>query len=278
MSASARGRIEAVSEQALAGRERIDAQGLVVAPGFIDLHSHINDAAMYLLAAQEGVTTALELEIGVPDVAAFYESRRGKARINFGTSASHPWARAAAFGDARRRRRARAAERTRDGDCRRRRRAPGDAAADRARTRRRRAGRRHGTGLHARCDQVRSHRGLSYCRRASCPGLRPRSQLRPGRARIEHRVRRGSDRRRRDHRRGASHRARQQQLHGRRAGMPADDRRRPPARSRRHGRGLSLRRGHDRSEVGGLQPGMAAAHRHHRTRGRDSRDGRAADG
>src|SRR6187401_309693 len=77
------GRIEAVSEQALAGRERIDAQGLVVAPGFIDLHSHINDAAMYLLAAQDGVTTALELEIGVPDVAAFYESRRGKARINF---------------------------------------------------------------------------------------------------------------------------------------------------------------------------------------------------
>src|SRR6185436_7565651 len=94
------GRIAAVSPDALAGRATIDARGLVVAPGFIDLHSHINDEATFTLAAQDGVTTALELEIGVPDVAAFYAARRGKARINFGTSASHPWARAAAFGDA----------------------------------------------------------------------------------------------------------------------------------------------------------------------------------
>ena len=84
------GRIAAVSPDALAGRATIDARGLVVAPGFIDLHSHINDEATLTLAAQDGVTTALELEIGVPDVAAFYAARRGKARINFGTSASHP--------------------------------------------------------------------------------------------------------------------------------------------------------------------------------------------
>jgi N-acyl-D-aspartate/D-glutamate deacylase len=93
------GRIAAVSEDALAGRSTIDARGLVVAPGFIDLHSHINDAATYALAAQDGVTTALELEIGVPDVAAFYDARRGRARIHFGTSSSHPWARAIAFGE-----------------------------------------------------------------------------------------------------------------------------------------------------------------------------------
>jgi amidohydrolase family protein len=94
------GRIAAVSPDALAGRATIDARGLIVAPGFIDLHSHINDEATFTLAAQDGVTTALELEIGVPDVAAFYAARRGRARVNFGTSASHPWARAAAFGDA----------------------------------------------------------------------------------------------------------------------------------------------------------------------------------
>jgi N-acyl-D-aspartate/D-glutamate deacylase len=50
------------------------------------------------LAAQQGVTTALDLEIGAPDVAAFYAARRGRAAINFGTSASHPWSRVRAFG------------------------------------------------------------------------------------------------------------------------------------------------------------------------------------
>ena len=92
------GRIAAVSAQPLTGTAVIDARGLVVAPGFIDLHAHVNDATTYRLAAQEGVTTALELEIGAPDVAAFLDARRGKAAINFGTSASHPWARVRAFG------------------------------------------------------------------------------------------------------------------------------------------------------------------------------------
>jgi N-acyl-D-aspartate/D-glutamate deacylase len=92
------GRIAAVSEQSLTGTAVIDARGLVVAPGFIDLHAHVNDATTYRLAAQEGVTTALELEIGAPDVAAFLDARRGKAAINFGASASHPWARVRAFG------------------------------------------------------------------------------------------------------------------------------------------------------------------------------------
>ena len=34
------GRIAAISQDALTGRTIIDAKGLVVAPGFIDLHSH----------------------------------------------------------------------------------------------------------------------------------------------------------------------------------------------------------------------------------------------
>ena len=94
------GRIAAVSETPLAGAATLDASGLVVTPGFIDLHTHVNDAATYRLAVQQGVTSALDLEIGAPDVAAFYESRRGKAAINFGTAASHPWSRVRAFGDA----------------------------------------------------------------------------------------------------------------------------------------------------------------------------------
>jgi N-acyl-D-aspartate/D-glutamate deacylase len=92
------GRIAAVSAAPLIGTSAIDARGLVVAPGFIDLHTHVNDAAMYRLAVQEGVTSALDLEIGAPDVAAFLAARRGRTAINFGTSASHSWARVAAFG------------------------------------------------------------------------------------------------------------------------------------------------------------------------------------
>lgn len=34
------GRIVAISDQALAGADVIDATGLIVAPGFIDLHEH----------------------------------------------------------------------------------------------------------------------------------------------------------------------------------------------------------------------------------------------
>jgi N-acyl-D-aspartate/D-glutamate deacylase len=92
------GRIAAVSAEPLAATAAIDARGLVVSPGFVDLHTHVNDATIYRLAAQEGVTTALELEIGSHDVTAFLEARRGKSPINFGTSASHPWARVRAFG------------------------------------------------------------------------------------------------------------------------------------------------------------------------------------
>ena len=92
------GRIAAVSADALSGRAAIDATGLIVSAGFIDLHTHVNDAATYRLAAQQGVTSALDLEIGAPDVAAFYAARRGSAPINFGTSASHPWSRVRAFG------------------------------------------------------------------------------------------------------------------------------------------------------------------------------------
>ena len=92
------GRIAAVSADPLSGKATIDATGLVVSPGFVDLHTHVNDAATYRLAAQQGVTSALDLEIGAPDVAAFYAARRDRAVINFGTSASHPWARVRAFG------------------------------------------------------------------------------------------------------------------------------------------------------------------------------------
>ena len=80
------GRIAAISDHMLTGARTIDAKGLVVAPGFIDIHSHAQYAFGYDQQAQDGVTTALELEEGVYPIAPFYAVRQGKARINFGAS------------------------------------------------------------------------------------------------------------------------------------------------------------------------------------------------
>jgi len=82
-------KIAAISEKPLHGRTVIDAKGLVVAPGFIDLHSHGQDDENYRYKARDGVTTALELEVGVSPVAQWYAAREGKSLINFGATVGH---------------------------------------------------------------------------------------------------------------------------------------------------------------------------------------------
>jgi N-acyl-D-aspartate/D-glutamate deacylase len=83
------GKIAAISAQPLTGKVTISAAGRVVAPGFIDLHAHghTNEANEY--QAHDGVTTALELEVGVPSVGAWLKERAGKAILNHGATASH---------------------------------------------------------------------------------------------------------------------------------------------------------------------------------------------
>lgn len=93
------GSIAAISETPLQGKTTIDATGLVVAPGFIDLHSHGQDDENYRYKAMDGVTTALELERGAYPVGAWYRAREGKALINFGASSGHLPARMSAMGD-----------------------------------------------------------------------------------------------------------------------------------------------------------------------------------
>jgi N-acyl-D-aspartate/D-glutamate deacylase len=93
------GKIVAVSTSALQGKQVIDARGLVVAPGFIDLHVHGQNDENYRVYAMDGVTTALELEVGVDDVPAFYAAHDGKALINYGASAGHIKARMAVLKD-----------------------------------------------------------------------------------------------------------------------------------------------------------------------------------
>lgn len=85
----AEGRIAAVTAEPLTADRLLDVSGLVVAPGFIDLHSHAQTRTGARLQALDGVTTALELEAGTLPVATTYAAV-GARPINFGYSAS--WA------------------------------------------------------------------------------------------------------------------------------------------------------------------------------------------
>ena len=92
------GKIVRISSEALSGKRVIHAGGLVVAPGFIDLHQHGQDLESQRVKALDGVTMALELEIGATDVAQFLKAKEGHSLIHYGTSASHAAARALVFG------------------------------------------------------------------------------------------------------------------------------------------------------------------------------------
>lgn len=91
------GTIKVITKNKIAGRSVIDARGLVVSPGFIDLHQHGQDDENYRCKAMDGVTTALELEVGTGDVDAWYAQREKNALINYGVSAGHLAARMAAM-------------------------------------------------------------------------------------------------------------------------------------------------------------------------------------
>ena len=87
------GRVAAISGERLEGEQVVDATGMVVAPGFIDLHQHGQSLENYAAQIRDGITTALELEIGVEDIEAWYEDRQGRALVNYGASISHPYSR-----------------------------------------------------------------------------------------------------------------------------------------------------------------------------------------
>ena len=76
-------KIAVVSVRRLRGKMEVDANGLVIAPGFIDLHQHSQTPEAYGFKAADGVTTALELEVGVSPVSEWYAVHEGKSVINF---------------------------------------------------------------------------------------------------------------------------------------------------------------------------------------------------
>lgn len=86
-------RIAQISAGPLQGKQVIDVSGLVVAPGFIDLHVHGRSNTEQEYQFHDGVTTALELEWGIENLGAWYETRKGKALINYGASVNWPYER-----------------------------------------------------------------------------------------------------------------------------------------------------------------------------------------
>jgi N-acyl-D-glutamate deacylase len=88
--------IAAISETSLVGEVEVDASGLVVAPGFIDLHSHTQSIPGDRIQAFDGVTTALELESGIMPIGVWYDAQAESGRaINYGASVAWTFARVA---------------------------------------------------------------------------------------------------------------------------------------------------------------------------------------
>jgi len=83
------GTIVSISETALQGNEVVDVSGLVVAPGFIDLHSHTPTPLGQRLQARDGVTTQLELEAGAYPVEDFGRQLREQPRLHYGASVGY---------------------------------------------------------------------------------------------------------------------------------------------------------------------------------------------
>lgn len=93
------GRVVVISNSALSGTREIDASGLVVAPGFVDIHAHGQSEEAYRLMVQDGVTSGFELEIGTATVGQWYAERAGGQVLNYGISVGHIPVRMALFDD-----------------------------------------------------------------------------------------------------------------------------------------------------------------------------------
>lgn len=85
------GRVTAVSQAPVLDAQAtvVDVTGLVVGPGFVDLHSHVHSIAGQRLQAFDGVTTNLDLEAGLMPIERAYAEAGAAGRVlNYGFSAS----------------------------------------------------------------------------------------------------------------------------------------------------------------------------------------------
>ena len=86
-------KIVAISEASFDAKQVVDASGLVVSPGFINLHSHSVAEPGYRLELLDGVTTVLELEAGSFPISRFGQQLGDAPLTHFGASVGHAWIR-----------------------------------------------------------------------------------------------------------------------------------------------------------------------------------------
>jgi cytosine/adenosine deaminase-related metal-dependent hydrolase len=96
------GKIQVITTGDIAGHTSLDARGLVVAPGFIDLNQLSHDAAVQRIRALDGVTAAFAMMDGVADIDAWYAALEGTSLIHHGAAISHLAVRGAVLTERRR--------------------------------------------------------------------------------------------------------------------------------------------------------------------------------
>ena len=84
-----RGRVASISQTPLVGMQTIDATDRVVAPGFIDIHSHTLTPLGQQHNVLDGVTTQLEMEAGALPSEAAGDLVKDRPIINYGASVGH---------------------------------------------------------------------------------------------------------------------------------------------------------------------------------------------
>lgn len=82
------GKIAAITTGPISSGRIIDATGHAVTAGFIDSHVHSLDLFSVKLLMRDGVTTGMDLELGAWPVAPWYEGKKDKWPINYGTTVS----------------------------------------------------------------------------------------------------------------------------------------------------------------------------------------------
>jgi cytosine/adenosine deaminase-related metal-dependent hydrolase len=83
------GQIARITGDNIKGKQLIDARGLVVAPGFIDIHSHTPTRLGEHLSVLDGITTQLDLEAGSYPPTSYGYQYRGGAQLHYGSSVGH---------------------------------------------------------------------------------------------------------------------------------------------------------------------------------------------
>ena len=96
------GKIAKITRKNIKGKETIDARNHVVAPGFIDTHFHGTSVMSYKLALRDGLTSAMDLEVGTLGsyMNQWYKEREGKTQLNFGAASAHELARSLVLDEA----------------------------------------------------------------------------------------------------------------------------------------------------------------------------------